>query len=240
MTRTAAPTATMGAATGAAWWLAAIVLATVAGFASSFSKRPHTLDVAHTAHGVVALGWSVLLRSQAFFADTRRREWHRIGAVLGMIFAIGLVATSLPMLTAIATAAVGNDEFRPTGYGLLALDVLLLALFVVLVAVAVAWIRRPAVHSRVMAATGLLALPAGLGRGYMALLRVGALTASHLALGTALAILVWLIVRDRRAQQVEPVYPATLMLLVAIQVGFPLVAGARWFDTLVLFLVGAA
>jgi hypothetical protein len=137
------------------------------------------------------------------------------------------------MLSAIATAAIGNDDFRPTGYGLLALDLLLLALFVALVAVAVAWVRRPAVHSRVMAATGLLALPAGLGRGYMALLHVGALAASHLALGTALVILAGLIVRDRRAHQIEPVYPVTLLAILVIQATFPLMAGATWFDELV-------
>ncbi len=239
MTRAAAPTATVRATTGAAWWLAPIVVATVAGFASSFSKRPHTLDVAHAAHGMLALGWSVLLVSQAFLADTRRREWHRISAMLGIIFAIGLVATSVPMLSAIATAAIANNNFRPTGYGLLALDVLLLALFVALVAVAVAWVRRPAVHSRVMAATGLLALPAGLGRGYMALFGVGPLTASHLALGTAHAMLVGLIVRDRRAMQMEPVYPATIVTLLAIQVSFPLMARAPWFDTLARTLVGS-
>ncbi len=218
------------AASGAAWWLLLIVVATVLGFRPTIAKGPQGLDLAHAAHGTIALGWSLLLIVQAALADAGRRRAHRLFAIAGVACAVGLVTTSVPMLHTMAKAAVANERFRPMGYQLLAMDILLMALFVTLFAVALAFVRKPAVHSRALAATGVLALPAGLGRAYMAWFHVGPIDGSHLAIITGALILLALVLRDRLAGQREPVYPAVLISLIALELLFPLVARSGWFD----------
>lgn len=224
------PQTAQRATTGAAWWLAVILLTTLLGFRGTIDKGPGGLDLAHAAHGSIALGWSMLLIVQAALADAHRRRAHRLFAVAGMACAVGLVATSVPMLHTLAVGAVASDRFRPMGYQLLAMDILLMVLFVALFAVAMAFVRTPGVHSRALAATGVLALPAGLGRAYMAWFGVDPIGGSHLALLTAAAILVVLTLRDRRAGVRELVFPATLCALVALQLTFPMLARAAWFD----------
>jgi hypothetical protein len=130
----------------------------------------------------------------------------------------------------LAGGAVANERFRPMGYQLLSMDVLLMVLFVALFAVAMAFVRTPGVHSRALAATGVLALPAGLGRAYMGWFGVDPIGGSHLALITAALILLVLTVRDRRAGVHETVFPATLLAIIALQLSFPLLARMAWFD----------
>jgi hypothetical protein len=225
--RRAAP---VRATTGAAWWLALILVSTLLGFRGTMAKGPGGLDLAHAAHGTIALGWSLILIVQAALADANRRRAHRLFAVAGMACAAGLVATSVPMLHTLAGGAVASERFRPMGYQLLAMDVLLMALFVALFAVAMAFVRTPGVHSRALAATGVLALPAGLGRAYMSWFGLDPIGGSHLALLTAAVILLALTVRDRRAGVHETVFPATLLAVITLQLAFPLLARMAWFD----------
>jgi hypothetical protein len=218
------------ATTGAAWWLALILVTTLLGFRGTLEKGPRGLDLAHAAHGTIALGWSLILIVQAALADAHRRRAHRLFAVAGMACAAGLVATSVPMLHTLAGGAVANARFRPMGYQLLAMDVLLMLLFVALFAIAMAFVRTPGVHSRALAATGVLALPAGLGRAYMGWFGLDPIGGSHLALLTAAVILLALTVRDRRAGVNETVFPATLLAVIALQLSFPFLARMAWFD----------
>ena len=225
--RRAAP---VRATTGAAWWLALILITTLLGFRGTMEKGPRGLDLAHAAHGTIALGWSLILIVQAALADAHRRRAHRLFAVAGLACAAGLVATSVPMLHTLANGAVASERFRPMGYQLLAMDVLLMVLFVALFAVAMAFVRTPGVHSRALAATGVLALPAGLGRAYMGWFGVDPIGGSHLALITAAVILLALTARDRRAGVREMVFPATLIAIVTLALAFPLLARTEWFD----------
>ena len=217
----------------APWWLAGIVSVTMAGFQLKMRNGVAGLDLAHAVHGTAALGWSLLLVLQAWLAGQRRRELHRHFAVLGVMFAVAMVASSAPMLGALASGAVHSEMFRPIGSRLFVLDVLLLALFVMLFAVALANVRRPAVHARALAATGVLALPAGLGRAYMWAFNAGPMTGSWLALGTGMLVLGGVMLADRRAGVRDRVLPAVLgafMLVVVITEG---VADAPWvLDTM--------
>jgi len=222
--RTSAPAR---ATTGAAWWLTAIVITTALGFRGPLQR--HSLDLAHAAHGGFALAWSLLLIVQAGLADARRKRAHRFVAIGGMTCAIGLIASSVPMLHTMAGVAVANALVRPLLLQLLAMDTTLMTLFVALVAVAMAFVRTPAIHSRALASTGLLALPPGLGRAYMSWVGVDPVVGSHLALASGSLLVLALIIRDRRAQQYEPVYPTVLGSLVALQLLFPLIARTEWF-----------
>ncbi len=210
-------------------WLAAIVVITVIGFQPSSTRTTTPIDWAHALHGITALGWSTTLVGQAWLAEQRRREAHRLLAVAGVLFAVGLVATALPMLASLASGALATAGFRPIGLRLLAMDCLLLALFMVLFAVAIAFVRTPAVHARALAATGLLALPAGLGRLYMRLFAIDPMRGSHLALGTAALLLVALIVADRRAGVRDVVHPLVLGAMLAVALLTGVIADAPWF-----------
>ncbi len=217
---------------GAPWWLGAIVLLTIIGFQRAATRTTNPMDWQHASHGILALGWSVILVAQAWLAEQRQREAHRLMAVVGVLFAIGLVATSLPMLASLASAATANAGFRPMGLRLLAMDIMLLALFVVLFALAIAFVRRPAIHARALAATGLLALPAGLGRVYMRVFSVDPMQGSYLALGTAAAVLVALLLVDRRAGTRDLVHPLVLAALLLVGVLTGVTADAPWFGEL--------
>lgn len=100
-----------------------------------------------------------------------------------------------------------------------------------LLAVAVAFVRHPAVHARALAATGLLALPAGLGRLYMRVWSVDPVVASWLALGTAALLVLLLIVADRRAGVRDVVQPLVLAAVLAVPLLAALMARAPWFSS---------
>jgi hypothetical protein len=225
MRRTASPTVPRAAS----WWLAGIVLLTLLGFQRAVTRTDHPLDVAHAVHGLSALGWSAILAGQAWLAERGRREAHRLLGMLGVVFAFGLVATSLPMMRALAAGATANVGFRPIGLRLLAMDGLLLLLFVMLFAVAIAYVRRPVVHARALAATGLLALPAGLGRVVMRVAPVDPAVASYGALGSAAPLLSALIVTDRRAGVRDAIQPVVLGAIVAIALLMGPLAESGWF-----------
>jgi hypothetical protein len=104
----------------ASGWLALTVVVTLIGFQPSV-RRP-TLDWAHALHGLFALGWSITLAGQAWLAEQRRRDAHRLVAVAGMVFGTGLVSTALPMLASLAAGARmrgdsnPRDAFAPTRF----------------------------------------------------------------------------------------------------------------------------
>lgn len=216
----------------APWWLAVIVVLTVVGFQRAATRTTNPMDGLHAAHGILALGWSVILVVQAWLAEQHRRNAHRLMAVAGVVFAIGLVATSLPMLVSLAAAATTKAAFRPMGLRLLAMDILLLLLFTTLFAVAIAFVRRPAIHARALAATGLLALPAGLGRLYMRVFSMNPMQGSYLALGTAAALLATLALVDRRGGTRDVVQPLVLAAVLLVGVLSGVIADAAWFGAL--------
>jgi hypothetical protein len=213
----------------ASWWLAGIVLLTVLGFQRAVMHRVDPMDAAHASHGIAAIGWSVILVAQSWLAQRRRREAHRVVGAIGVVFAIALVTTSWPMLQLLASGAMSDLRFRAVGLRLLAMDCLLLIMFVLLFALAIAYVRRPVTHARAMAATGLLALPAGLGRLFMRVAAVDPVQGSYLALASATLVLVLLIVADRRAGTNDWVLPTVLGATVAVALLIGPMADAAWF-----------
>jgi len=215
----------------APWWLAGILVLTVVGFQRAVTRTDNPMDWAHVSHGFAALGWSVILVGQSWLAAQRRRDAHRLVGAVGVVFAIALVTTSWPMLQSLASGATANPGFRPIGLRLLAMDVMLLLLFVLLFALAIAYVRRPAIHARALAATGLLALPAGLGRVFMRIAPVDPVQGSYLALASGALLLVLLIVVDRRAGGRDAVQPTVLGATLAIALLMGPIADAAWFGT---------
>lgn len=217
----------------APWWLGAILLLTMVGFQRVIRTGGATLDLAHAVHGSAALSWSLLLVVQARLAEQRRRALHRQLAVLGTLLAITLVASAPPMLQSMARGAAANAGFRPIGHRLLVLDVLTLLLFVALFAVAMANVRRPQVHARAIAASGLVALPPGLGRVFMRILPVTPPVGGYLAAGVAVVLLLALIRADRKAGVRDAVLPAVAIAFVAAVALTEAVADTAWVAAVV-------
>ena len=217
----------------APWWLGAILLLTMVGFQRVLLTGGAALDVAHAVHGSAALGWSLLLVVQARLAEQRRRDLHRQLAVLGTILAITMVASAPPMLQSLARGATANAGFRPIGHRLLVLDVLTLLMFVGLFALALANVRRPQLHARAIAATGLVALPPGLGRLFMRIFPVTPPVGGYLAAGVAVVLLLALIRADRKAGVSDRVLPAVAIAFVAAVVLTEAVADSAWVAAVV-------
>lgn len=208
----------------ATWWLTVILVTTIIGFQRTITTRLGELDVAHAVHGVFSTLWLAVLIAQAELAKRRMRDRHRLLAVVGTVSALGIATTSLPMLSSmIAASAKVPPPVTPMLQQLVIMDCGLLVLFTGAFAVAVSHIRRPMVHSRAMAATALVALPPGIGRWYMRLFGVDPVVGSRIALATAAALLVALIVTDRRAGVKDRVYPAALVVVASIAATSPFI-----------------
>jgi len=202
----------------ATWWIGAITVVTLLGFQRTIATRLGVLDLAHLGHGVASLGWLLVLIAQAEFIRRHQRARHRTLAVVGVVCAVALTATALPMVQATAAKAGTDPAGGAIGWFLVVMDTGLLLAFVVAFAVAVANVRRPAIHSRAMAATALVALPPGLGRWAMRLFHLNPIDGSYVALGVGLALLIVLIATDRRAGIRDRVYPAMFVAMLLVTV----------------------
>lgn len=188
----------------ASWWLLAILVSTVLGFQRTITTRLGVLDVAHAVHGAASMSWLLLLIVQAELARRQRRVAHRLLAVGGIVSALIMCMSAVPMMQTLMAAAAGG-AFIPAF--LAVMDTGLLIGFLALFAVAVTNVRRPAVHARAMAATALVALPPGLGRGAMRLLGLDPVGGSLVALTVAVLWLGALSVSDYRAGVRNATYP---------------------------------
>jgi len=114
-------------------------------------------------HGLLFSAWPVLFICQARFAATGRFEHHRtlgfagISLATAMLFA-GVAAVIHTLEGASATAF----QFQARAFAIVPLSILLS--FAGLVAVAIANVRRPAVHMRLMLAASITLLPPAIAR----------------------------------------------------------------------------
>lgn len=214
----------------ATWWLLAIVLLSLAGFSRTVSTRLGQLDWAHLLHGGASLGWLLLLAAQSELARRGQRQRHRSLAVIGVGCALVMSMSAVPMMQALWAGAVAvSDDFRRSTVlrFLVAMNVGLLVCLLALLAVALSHVRQRAIHSRAMAATALLALPAGLGRWVMRLLGLDPMGGSLVALGVAVLWLALLAISDRRHGVRDWVYPAGAMALTTVT-GAAIIVARTW------------
>jgi hypothetical protein len=211
----------------ATWWLAAILITTALGFQRTITERLGELDLAHMAHGICSTVWLLVLIVQAELARRRRRDAHRLLAIVGTVSALGIAMTSLPMLAStLAASTKVPPPVVPMLRELVVMDTWLLVLFAGAFAMAVSHLKRSAVHGRAMAVTALVALPPGIGRWYMRLFGVDPVVGSRIALATAAALLVALIVTDRRAGVRDRVYTAALAVVLLTGLSSPWITRA--------------
>jgi len=212
------------------WWLLLVLVSVVTGFWPSLFKHLRAQDVSHSLHGFTATGWLLGLILQSWLIARGGRAWHRRVA-MGMIpMAIAMIVTSVPMIQAILRTGQQQAGFQPIARMLVAYDVATLLLFTGLLSLALANIRRPAVHRRALSATALLAIPPALSRFFNGpLIGLDFMVALHASFVLGYVILGWLIIADRRRGVRDRVYPVTLAALAGIELLMsPVSTTAAW------------
>jgi hypothetical protein len=146
-----------GPRTGRYFFLVMFTVAAVivfVGFAPTFYLRSlfagRELSTLLVVHGIASSAWIVLLLMQTLLIRTGRIRVHRTLGVLGALLAATMVALGVSVaLQAAAQGTLGvHFHQQPLQFLLIPLGQILI--FGVLVAVAIALRRRPAVHKRLM------------------------------------------------------------------------------------------
>jgi hypothetical protein len=114
-------------------------------------------------HGILSFAWMVLFVSQSALVRRRRVEAHRAWGLVGISLATGIVFTAIALVVrglAAADAAGNFDRLRLPAIAPLSQ----IALFAVFVAAAVARVRRPETHRRLMLLATVNLLPPAVAR----------------------------------------------------------------------------
>lgn len=114
-------------------------------------------------HGILFFGWTILLTWQSGLVRRRRIEAHRAWGMAGVSLATAMVFTAIVLVvrTLAFSVAVGTlDRTRV----LAVVPLTQIALFAAFVAAAVAAVRRPETHRRLMVLATANLLPAAVAR----------------------------------------------------------------------------
>ena len=208
------------------WFLTALGVI-VAGFWPSFFRSLDGGSFWHTLHGVTATLWVIAIATQSYTSSRGLLRWHRAAAALALLLLVGLSTSALAMVAVMQR----NSQMPPFLPPLLAfVDIPTIAFLLLLVGLAVANVRRPAMHKRYMAATVLIALPPALTRLFQ-FFSFGFMASFHGSFLLVDAILVALIALDRRTgvSRAGAAYPLTLAFMILIQaLAGPVGASERW------------
>lgn len=147
----------------------AMLVVLVVGFGPSFFFRPWSgrpaLPMSLVLHGIAGTAWFALFIAQALLVAKRRVVVHRRLGIAGVVIALLVVVTGAQATLAFTRTLIARGDFvaaNGTGeefvYWALATSWGGLAMFAVLVGVALALRRRPPVHGRLMllATSGLV------------------------------------------------------------------------------------
>ena len=120
-------------------------------------------------HGAVFFSWSMFFVLQTWLASSGRVAWHRSVGMIGVSFATAM--TIFGTLVAInglkGAAAIG---MRDEGMAFVIVPLSTIAFFAVTFALAVAYVRQPDVHKRLMLLAGISILDAPIARWFLTFL----------------------------------------------------------------------
>jgi hypothetical protein len=219
------------------WYLLAALAAIVAGFWPSFFQPLSGGSTWHTMHGVSSTAWVVALIVQSWLMAHGLRVWHRRVAWMALATLPVMIVSALHMVQVMQH----NTAMPPFLPPLLSfIDLPSLAFFIVLVALALLHVRRPAAHKRFMVATVLLAFPPALTRLYARVLapHVDFMQALHGSFLTVELILLALIIGDHRAGQRQLAYPLSLVFFVGVHVTMGPVASSETWQSFLNWYAG--
>lgn len=145
----------------------AAALAVALGFSRTYFLRPYfqttPLDVEFHLHGLVFSAWVALFVAQTSLVAARRTAWHRklgwVGACLAVLMVV--VALNAAIHGAHRDIAAGQAQ---EALAFFTTPVLSMAMFAILVALAVAFRARPETHKRLMLLATISLLDAAAAR----------------------------------------------------------------------------
>lgn len=137
------------------------------GFAPTYYLRPAAAGpipgYLHV-HGAAMTAWFLLLLVQTALIATRRRGVHRrLGIAGAFVAALIVVLNPLVVAWGVPRQLADNDSTQLTSLIVVA-DLLLVAIFLVLVALAIVWRRYPEAHSRMLLLASIAVSGPALGR----------------------------------------------------------------------------
>ena len=137
------------------------------GFAPTYYLRPVAagpIPAYLHVHGAAMTVWFLLLLVQTGLIATRRRELHRQLGIAGACVAAVIVALNpLVVVWSVPHLMAQNGSTQLTSLIVVA-DLILIAIFAVLVALAIRWRRYPETHSRLLVLASLAVSGPALGR----------------------------------------------------------------------------
>ena len=165
-------------------------------------------------HGVLFLGWTVLLAWQSWLVRRRLVEAHRVWGMAGVSLATGMVFTAVALVVRGLDSSVTNGNIETTRR-LAIVPLSQIALFAAFVTAAIATVRRPEAHRRLMMLATANLLPAAVARLFGVVLapantgrpNIALVTNEHLAFTVGLVaalvvdlLIVLALVRDWRTR----------------------------------------
>lgn len=112
-------------------------------------------------HGAVMTAWFLLFVAQAALIRAQRVDLHRLVGVFGAVFAVVLIPIAIATARHFVIRSLDNPDFLPVAAAIAGYDAVVIAVFAILVGVALAWRHRTDIHKRLMtlAAFSLLGPP---------------------------------------------------------------------------------
>ena len=146
---------------------AALIVFVFLGFAPTYYLRPVSagpIPAYLHVHGAAMTAWFLLLFVQTALIATRRRAVHRRLGLAGAVVAVVVVLLNpLVVVWSVPHLMADNNSTQLTALIVVA-DLLLVAVFAVLVGLAIGWRRYPETHSRMLVLASLAVSGPALGR----------------------------------------------------------------------------
>lgn len=143
-------------------FLPVAILAVVLGFAPGYLAALDGKRASLHVHGALMMAWMLALFGQAALFASGRLRWHRRAGRWTLTLAPLMVASGL-FVTSEHIGRSGSDPSR-VALEIFSASVATIVAFGLLVGLAMAYRRRPAVHARLMLGTALLLFGAGILR----------------------------------------------------------------------------
>jgi hypothetical protein len=212
----------------------AFTLVVLAGFARTYYLKPYfggppLPSLLVHAHGLLMTAWVALFATQVWLISSRQVRVHQRLGYAGVGLAVLIVAAGL--VTAMRAGKYGSPSMPPNmpSQAFMAIPLFDLLMFTMLFGGAVYFRKRPAAHKSLMLLTAINFLPPAIARIPIATLQnLGPLW--FFGLPTVL-ILVCLAIDWRRRGQINPVFLAgSLLLIASYPIRLVLMGSAAWMQ----------
>jgi hypothetical protein len=180
-------------------------------------------------HGAVMTSWLVLFFVQAGLISARRTHWHRRLGIIGAVIAIAVVLVGSTTTINAAAREVGRHSVEANARVMvLCLELVQMALFAGLVAVAIGIRRRPDYHKRLLLLATACMLPSAFSRIPLNLSFIVSDNVSILLLFN-LFVIVAVLIDTLRNRRLHPAFGwGALSAVAALNLAYPIAISPQW------------